>query len=100
MFALCGRGDNVYMHKKDMSIIVSDDMFIEKNSCIMGSVAEKVHKDSHHNAVLLAASFGIGTLTINIIKNVLHADEEDITDITVLKKGMTNRSFLFSCKGK
>ena len=26
--------------------------------------------------------------------------QEEITDITVLKKGMTNRSFLFTCKGK
>ena len=30
VFVLCGRGDNVYMHKKDMSIIVSDDMFLKK----------------------------------------------------------------------
>ena len=35
---------------------------------------------------------------IHVITEVLQADVEDITDITVLKKGMTNRSFLFSCK--
>ncbi len=31
---------------------------------------------------------------------VLNASSEDITNIAVLKKGMTNRSFLFSCKGE
>ena len=36
---------------------------------------------------------------IALIAKVLGASESGITDITVLKKGMTNRSFLFSCKG-
>ncbi len=35
-----------------------------------------------------------------LIADVLHADQMEITDITVLKKGMTNRSFLFSCRGE
>ena len=33
------------------------------------------------------------------ICKALNVAEEEITDITVLKKGMTNRSFLFNCKG-
>ncbi len=37
---------------------------------------------------------------IEIISKTLSVAEEDITDITMLKKGMTNRSFLFSAKGK
>lgn len=37
---------------------------------------------------------------ISVIAEKLHAKEEEITDITVLKKGMTNRSFLFTCKGR
>ncbi len=37
---------------------------------------------------------------IRVIMQALQAKREDITDITVLKKGMTNRSFLFSCFGK
>lgn len=37
---------------------------------------------------------------IRTICDALHADMEEITRVTVLKKGMTNRSFLFSCKGK
>lgn len=34
------------------------------------------------------------------IGKVLKVHQKEITDITVLKKGMTNRSFLFMCKGK
>ena len=37
---------------------------------------------------------------IRIAADALQADMADITDISVLKKGMTNRSFLFQCKGK
>lgn len=36
---------------------------------------------------------------IDIIVDALKVSESDISDITVLKKGMTNRSFMFSCKG-
>ena len=35
---------------------------------------------------------------IETIKKALSVNAEDIYDITVLKKGMTNRSFMFSCK--
>jgi CTP:phosphocholine cytidylyltransferase-like protein/thiamine kinase-like enzyme len=37
---------------------------------------------------------------ITTIAQVLQVDVEDVVDITMLKKGMTNRSFQFSCKGK
>lgn len=40
------------------------------------------------------------TDAIQVICKTLEAKPEEVTDITVLKKGMTNRSFLFSCKGK
>ncbi len=40
------------------------------------------------------------TDAIRVISQSLQTSEEEITHITVLKKGMTNRSFLFSCKGK
>ncbi len=40
------------------------------------------------------------TDAIRVISQALQTSEEEITHITVLKKGMTNRSFLFSCKGK
>lgn len=37
---------------------------------------------------------------IDIIAKALKVRAVEIVDITVLKKGMTNRSFLFSCRGK
>lgn len=40
------------------------------------------------------------TDAIQVISKTLSAKIDEITDITVLKKGMTNRSFLFTCKGK
>lgn len=40
------------------------------------------------------------TDAIQVICEALDAKPEAVTDITVLKKGMTNRSFLFACKGK
>lgn len=36
---------------------------------------------------------------IETICKALDVNQDEITDITVLKKGMTNRSFLFNCKG-
>lgn len=40
------------------------------------------------------------TDAIRVICEALGARIEDVTNITVLKKGMTNRSFLFTCKNK
>lgn len=36
---------------------------------------------------------------IQVITSVLKAEAGEITNISALKKGMTNRSFLFSCRG-
>ncbi len=40
------------------------------------------------------------TEAMNIISDTLGVDEEQIVNINLLKKGMTNRSFIFNCKGK
>lgn len=40
------------------------------------------------------------TDAIQVICEALGAQQKEVTNITVLKKGMTNRSFLFSCKDK
>lgn len=37
---------------------------------------------------------------IMVIAKVMKVDTNDITNIKVLKKGMTNRSFMFACKGE
>ena len=45
-------------------------------------------------------SNNLRTDAIEIIMDVFDAGMRDIKDITILKKGMTNRSFLFTCKEK
>lgn len=46
-----------------------------------------------------SGSKSLDTSAINIIKDVFKIPSEEIKDIAILKKGMTNRSFLFTCKG-
>ena len=48
--------------------------------------------DEHSNQLKTEAIF--------IIMKCLNVTQEEIKDIVVLKKGMTNRSFLFTCKNK
>lgn len=45
-------------------------------------------------------SSNLDTDIISIIAKEMHVAPKDITEITVLKKGMTNRSFKFSVKGE
>ncbi len=45
-------------------------------------------------------SDNLKTDAIEVICSALNASAEEIVDITVLKKGMTNRSFLFRCRDK
>ena len=45
-------------------------------------------------------SVQLKTQATSIIQDVLNVSLSDINNITVLKKGMTNRSFLFTCKNK
>lgn len=45
-------------------------------------------------------SMHLNTDAITTIAEAMTVKPTQITDITVLKKGMTNRSFLFTCKGK
>ncbi len=40
------------------------------------------------------------TEALDLVGEVLHVPNTEIRNISVLKKGMTNRSFLFECKGK
>lgn len=47
-----------------------------------------------------SASNQLKTDAIQVICKSLGVKSDEIIDINVLKKGMTNRSFLFSCKGK
>lgn len=38
------------------------------------------------------------TDALTVVSEIFHVKQDEITNITVLKKGMTNRSFLFDCK--
>lgn len=45
-------------------------------------------------------SSSLNTDAITMISSVFNISERQITDITLMKKGMTNRSFLFTCNGE
>lgn len=45
-------------------------------------------------------SYHLKSDVINIIAKALGVTVSEVVDITVLKKGMTNRSFLFTCRNK
>lgn len=45
-------------------------------------------------------SYHLKSDAISIITDVLNVSDKELFDIEVLKKGMTNRSFLFSCHNK
>ena len=47
-----------------------------------------------------ASSRNLHSKVMQVIARVLQVNETAIEEITLLKKGMTNRSFLFQCKGK
>ena len=47
-----------------------------------------------------SGSSNLKSKVIEVAARALNANEKDIVQISVLKKGMTNRSFLFSCNGK
>ena len=45
-------------------------------------------------------SNSLNSEAIDIIETLFNVSKEEINDIHVLKKGMTNRSFIFTCKNK
>lgn len=79
------------LYDKDRMIIPA--RIIEENQAIELNTYEQLRElDTNSNNLKSEA--------IDIIKNVFKVDDSEIKNINVLKKGMTNRSFLFSCKGK
>ena len=67
--------------------VVHSDEVVEINT--YEQLRELDDKSAHLNSDAIA-----------IIANVLRVNEKEITDIQVLKKGMTNRSFSFVCRNK
>lgn len=67
--------------------VVMPEMVVEINTY------EQLRELDHSSAQLK-------TRAISTIARAMGVGVDEITNIEVLKKGMTNRSFLFSCKGK
>ena len=66
---------------------------VDADQAVVINTYEQLRELDSHSGQLQSAA-------IDAIMESLQAKSHQITDITVLKKGMTNRSFLFSCKGK
>lgn len=77
------------------ALISNDRMIVSAKAADIGSVVEintyeqlrELDENSDH----------LQNDAIDIIADVLNVDKSEIVDITVLKKGMTNRSFMFTC---
>lgn len=80
--------EDALFEKKPLSVYarkINDDDFAEINT-----YEELRDLDSGSNHLKTGA--------INVAAEALHAAPSEIEDIEMLKKGMTNRSFLFSCR--
>lgn len=87
--------DNVFweeaLYNKDKMIVVA--RVVHSSQVVEINTYEQLRE-------LDCDSSQLNTEAIRIICKVLNVKSEEITDITMLKKGMTNRSFLFTCKQK
>ena len=82
-----------------------EDAAFEKNKMIFPSKKVKAEDFVEINTYeqlreLDNDSKQLKTKAIETVKKVLDAKDEEIVNIKTLKKGMTNRSFLFECKGE
>ena len=73
--------------KKFDAVVVKDSEVIEINTY---EELRELDQDSAH----------LNSEVLEIIADVFHCSLSEINEIEVLKKGMTNRSFLFSAKGE
>ncbi len=79
--ALCGKGGMLVPAR-----VVRAEDFVEINTY---EQLRELDGDSSH----------LKSEALQVIAQTLDAPVEEITEIGVLKKGMTNRSFLFTCRG-
>lgn len=82
-----------------------EDALFEKDAMLLLARVEKAEKVIEINTFeqlrdLDGESKDLKSEAINAITSALGVAEKEIREITVQKKGMTNRSFLFSCQGK
>ena len=96
MAELCGEPD--YDHSFWEETLYRKDRMIVSARVVHASDAVEINtyeqlRELDHNSEQLKSE------VIKTIAKVFQVAPEEIVDIAVLKKGMTNRSFLFSCKG-
>ena len=79
------------LYRKDKMIVAAK--VVHSSDVVEINTYEQLRElDSHSNQ--------LKTDAIQVICQALDVRQDEITDITVLRNGMTNRSFLFSSKGK
>lgn len=79
-------------------------LFEKKRSCVQARVvssADVVEINTYEQLRELDNNSNhLKSNVLRIIAEAFGTDMKNVRDITILKKGMTNRSFLFSCQGK
>lgn len=94
---LCGDGryDNAFweeaLYQKDKMLVLA--RVVSSSRVVEINTYEQLRE-------LDGGSGQLKSEAIMVIAEALQAKPEEIENITVLKKGMTNRSFLFSCRGE
>ncbi len=77
----------------DQNRMIIKARVVKSSDIVEINTYEQLHKlDSESNQ--------LKTDAIQVICKALNANAEEIVNISVLKKGMTNRSFLFECRNK
>lgn len=76
----------------ESSLKVVANVFSSKKVLEINTFEQLRAADSHSDS--------LDGMAIRTITDVLNTQIEEITDVTLMKKGMTNRSFLFSCNGE
>lgn len=110
-----------YLTEEDANVVMKNIVKLENDGCYenafweetlyyknrMNILARVVHNDDfveintyEQLRELDCNSKQLKTDAIQVICKTLNTSVDKITNITVLKKGMTNRSFLFECKSK
>ena len=77
---------------KSGKLIVSARIVSEKNYIEINTYDDLRNADSD--------SDNLNTQIIELVCKSLGADKSEVSDVRLLKKGMTNKSFIFSCKQK
>ena len=105
---ICGE-DSSLLRKKIEELVAKDDSeaFWEKalllcDTDVYSRISEGVIEINTYEDLreLDSNSNQLKSSAIDEICSAFNVQPYDVTNITVLKKGMTNRSFLFECKGK